>query len=463
MKFFNYINEAKFSKKDLKVVSGMLASVIGKKIGYEFFPFGGYEGYFEKFSKAGGGSGFGYVYVFGEGQLIRFNWESSKNSSTITSIDLWNSMSDENPYATLEIPKNYNVVQSVNKIVNFVKNPFSADLSEARKPSQEKVDASKEYDVDISLPYAKFWKEVKKKRKERGEITEPKARKASREQSTRTKQAESAEKKLSKKEYADPDVVFKDLEDLVKMVTSGIQKSLMVVGMAGIGKTYTVEKEVKEILGPTGNKWISMKGKSSPLGLYTTLYMNRHRLIVFDDMDSVFKDNDTINMLKAALDSTEDNIVTWTSRSTQDLSLLTPEEKEQYFEDLDKQLRAEAKGELELASGEKKLKLPAQFNFEGQVIFISNLPKEKIDKAILSRSFAIDVTLRAKDVFKRMESILPDIMPDAKQQHKREALDYLKTISEDLSKEANIRTLLNTVKCRSSNNPRWQHLAKKYA
>jgi len=52
-----------------------------------------------------------------------------------------------------------------------------------------------------------------------------------------------------------------------------------------------------------------MKGKSSPFGLYSTLYMNRNKLIVFDDMDSVFKDTDTVNMLKAALDSTGENTV----------------------------------------------------------------------------------------------------------------------------------------------------------
>ena len=69
----NFINEAKFSRGDLKRVSELLATVIGKKIGSELYPFGGREGYFEKFNKIGGNSGIGYIYLFGEGQLIRFN------------------------------------------------------------------------------------------------------------------------------------------------------------------------------------------------------------------------------------------------------------------------------------------------------------------------------------------------------------------------------------------------------
>lgn len=463
MRFKKFIvNEAKFSKGDLKRVSELLATVVGKKIGSELYPFGGREGYFEKFSKMGGSKGVGYIYLFGEGQLIRFNWESDRDSSTITSIDLWNSMQDEDPYATLIIPDDYNIVQSAGIIVDFIKNPFSSNLGEskveeARKPGKKKVEAAEKYGVDISLPYAEFWKQVKKKQK--GETSNPTTKKAAKETSTRSKEIKNAEKAMSKKEYADPDVVFQDLSDLVDMVSSGIQKSLMVTGMAGVGKTYTVEEQIKSILGAPGDKWISMKGKTSPYGLYSTLYMNRDRLIVFDDMDSVFKDVDTVNMLKAALDSTGENTVTWTSKMTMDLSLLSPEEKDDYLVRLEDDLRAVALGEKE---PKNMMKLPSSFDFKGQVIFISNLHKSKIDPAILSRSFAIDITLTAKDVFKRMESILPNIMPDAKSSHKTESLDFLKTLDET-SKEVNIRTLLNTIKCRASGNPRWTHLASKYA
>lgn len=144
---------------------------------------------------------------------------------------------------------------------------------------------------------------------------------------------------------------------------------------------------------------------------------------------------------------------------TIDLSLLSSEEKADYLNRLEDDLRAIALGEKEPGSS---MKLPSSFDFKGQIIFISNLHKSKIDKAILSRSFAIDITLTAKDVFKRMESILNNIMPEAKQSHKKEALDFLKTM-EETSKEVNIRTLLNAIKCRSSGNPRWQHLASKYA
>jgi len=73
MRFKNFINEARFSKGDLKRVSELLSSVVGKKLGEKLYPFGGPEGYFEKYDKSGGSRGMGYIYLFGEGKLIRFN------------------------------------------------------------------------------------------------------------------------------------------------------------------------------------------------------------------------------------------------------------------------------------------------------------------------------------------------------------------------------------------------------
>jgi len=70
-------------------------------------------------------------------------------------------MRDESPYATLVIPNDYNIVESVNIIVDFVKSPFSSNLGEAkieegRKPGKKKVEASEKYDVDINLPSTEF-------------------------------------------------------------------------------------------------------------------------------------------------------------------------------------------------------------------------------------------------------------------------------------------------------------------
>jgi hypothetical protein len=45
------------------------------------------------------------------------------------------------------------------------------------------------------------------------------------------------------------------------------------------------------------------KGTCSAAGLYELLFIHRHKLLIFDDFDSVLKDEDCVNYLKAALDT----------------------------------------------------------------------------------------------------------------------------------------------------------------
>ena len=53
----------------------------------------------------------------------------------------------------------------------------------------------------------------------------------------------------------------------------------------------------------TAGDWAHIKGKASPLSMYTALFKYKNKIIVFDDCDSVFKNKDSVNILKSALDS----------------------------------------------------------------------------------------------------------------------------------------------------------------
>jgi hypothetical protein len=52
-----------------------------------------------------------------------------------------------------------------------------------------------------------------------------------------------------------------------------------------------------------------------------------------------------------------------------------------------------------------KMKAPSTFNFEGQMINISNLPAGRFDNAIKSRAIFINVYLAQRDVLRRMATI----------------------------------------------------------
>jgi len=164
---------------------------------------------------------------------------------------------------------------------------------------------------------------------------------------------------------------FGFVEKLVTMVATGVQPSAVITGEGGLGKTYTVTKTLishgyKDIsdladfqvgaIVNTRKCFTMVKGFSTAKGLYRTLFENNRSVVVFDDCDAVLKDPVALNILKSALDSYGKRIISWNA-----------------------DMRDED--------------LPRSFNFEGRVIFISNMTQDKIDQAIRSRSMMIDLSM----------------------------------------------------------------------
>lgn len=230
---------------------------------------------------------------------------------------------------------------------------------------------------------------------------------------------------------------FEFVEQLVTMVATGVQPSAIITGEGGLGKTYTVTKtlekngyndisdlaefQVGSILNMR-KSFRMVKGYSTPKGLYRTLFENNKGIIVFDDCDSILKDPVALNILKSALDSYGKRIISWNAD----------------FKDED---------------------LPRSFNFEGRVIFISNLDDGKIDQAIRSRSMMIDLTMTTDQKIERMATIAAsdEFLPEYSKDVVTDALTLIKEIKEEV-KEISLRTLISVSKVRASNKE-WKDLA----
>jgi hypothetical protein len=225
-----------------------------------------------------------------------------------------------------------------------------------------------------------------------------------------------AEKRMMDEyDYSDPETIFDDLERYVKMVIDGIQPSLVLTGSPGVGKTYLVLSQLKEAGLKDEKDYVHVKGRSTAAGMYTTLYQNRDKIVVFDDCDSVFSTPDALNILKGALDSYGERKISWLTA---------------------KPLKAE-----------DNTNIPKSFIFEGGVIFISNLPQRKIDDAIKTRSFVLEVALTPEDMLKRMKDQLPNIMKEVPLPIREEALDFIESIAGKTDNlELNMRTLIKAVK-----------------
>jgi hypothetical protein len=222
---------------------------------------------------------------------------------------------------------------------------------------------------------------------------------------------------------------FDFLTDFVNMVADRTSPSLLVTGEGGLGKTYTVNKALKDAGLQNASEMIGygsddvlmehqsrrvysvVKGYSTAKGLYRTLYENRNRVLVLDDVDNVLRDPVALNLLKGALDSYDKRIISWNAESSGDDDL------------------------------------PRSFEFRGGIIFISNLPIFKIDQAIRSRAICVDLTMNTMQKIERMSAIIKteEFLPDYEMDVKEAALEFLSEMCDD-AKELSLRTLISVTK-----------------
>lgn len=222
---------------------------------------------------------------------------------------------------------------------------------------------------------------------------------------------------------------------LVKMVGKGKTASAIITGEGGLGKTHTVmqalrdagltdisEYEPGEVVAPRSTFRV-IKGYSTPKGLFRVLWENRNSVVVFDDCDSVLTNEDSVNLLKGALDTYDRRLITWNSSIRED-------------------------------------ELPRQFEFTGGVVFISNRPSNSIEQALRSRSMCIDLSMSLDQKIERMGVIMrgPNFMPDVPFMFKTDALELIRELAPE-AKEVSLRTLIAVTKIRAEGDADWKELA----
>ena len=219
---------------------------------------------------------------------------------------------------------------------------------------------------------------------------------------------------LLAKEAQDPSEMFKNIERLTKMVGRGLQPSLVITGSAGTGKTHIVKSTLEEMGLKESTDFVHFKGRATPAGLFVTLYENNDKIIVLDDCDSVFKDDDAVNILKGALDSYDTRKISYIST---------------------KSLKDEFGSEV-----------PRHFEFSGRIIFISNINQSKLDEAIRSRSFVADVDLTNDQMFERIEQLMEKMESRVPAAAKAQALELMKELDAEFEIEINLRSFIKAAR-----------------
>lgn len=236
------------------------------------------------------------------------------------------------------------------------------------------------------------------------------------------------------------------LEGLVAALIKGSFNALFVAGKGGTGKTQTVERVLHEKGLRDGDGYFKNTGSASAAGVYTLLYHHRNDIILFDDSDGALADVDARNLIKAATDTKKSRKMVWNKRSS---FIFDPEmeDPEQYDDDI--------------------TMAPKYFDFKGRIIFISNLPLNKLDPdgALRTRAFVINVDPTNEEMFEHMERILFDIrLEGGLTLSKDERLEVLEVVKSSKRKgDVSLRKLVRALNLAASGASNWKTLVDLYA
>jgi len=447
--FKDYIVEA-FRTKDLEKAAELIQRYLSKKLGPLYK-----DPEPEVFKKSNGQSGYGIRYYLDNGKSIRFNWIKGIKSDGISSIDVW-SGPDATPKISVDT-EGLSVAKFLPALVTIVTTSQlgeyqieNIDCDDDKYILEGKID-----DVMALLQKGHTSSQIKKAGYSNGTVYQ--ARKKLGMVNSVTAEKAPGEKveltpitiqniKLVEDDLKVYEQKMEDLHEMAVALTSGAINSLLITGKAGTGKTFTIEKTFKKLGLKEGVDWMLVKAGVSAIGAYQVLYKWRERIVVFDDADGIFKTDEGRNLLKSALDDKDIRRLSWMKESNTvfpaELEMTDPEE----FDKL-----------------RSKGKVPNSFDFQGSVVFISNMSKDKADpdKAIQSRSMVIDINPSLMAIKERMRILLPKLGPPGmSMKDKKEVLKY---VEEGGSSELTLRKFTKSAKLKQAGIKGWARFAKEYA
>ena len=239
---------------------------------------------------------------------------------------------------------------------------------------------------------------------------------------------------------------FGILDDMTRAVKAGHVRAMIVSGPPGVGKSHGVETVLSkhDVFANVANdeklrKYEVVKGAMSALGLYKKLYefSDKKCILVFDDCDSILLDDLSLNILKAALDSSKKRVISWNTDS--------------------RALKDEA--------------VPNSFEFKGGAIFITNIKFDNVKsrrlkdhlEALESRCHYLDLTIdTTREKMLRIKQIVGDGMLDDyefEDAQKQEIIDFI-DINKSKMRELSLRMVLKVADLRKSMPGSWQAIAE---
>ena len=225
----------------------------------------------------------------------------------------------------------------------------------------------------------------------------------------------------------DLDEYFKPMKEFVGAValSKGYLNSLFILNRGGLGSTTNVLGKLKEL----NVDFVYVNNYSTALELVNYIYTNRTKVMVFDDVESMWSNHKIINVLKGAL---------WG-------------------------IGKENKRIVSYLTTDTRLKAPAQFEFSGKMLFLINkMPneKDKSVKALLSRSITYELSFTYAEIMVILKVFSKIPYREMSKKEREKVFIYLRNNTDDTCEDLNFRTLIKMYDIFIENKDNWKRMCK---
>lgn len=193
---------------------------------------------------------------------------------------------------------------------------------------------------------------------------------------------------------------YKEVKDFLKMFSEKKTELVILESPQGLGKTFMIEEAMN------GIDYLLLTSHVTPLENFISLYNNKHKSIVYEDIDNLLRSPISVSIFKQVTET-------------------KPIKTIQYH------------------SSSPRLTVPKSFETTSNVLISCNKFSAKNENllALVSRGFWIRFLPTQKEVLKKMRQILPSIHIELNEGHRKEVLSLISE-SAKFSQELNLRHLV---------------------